>query len=46
MPYMPEQIWERLEDVLVKTSKNMKEILCDVCGVKEEHPIMSLFLDV
>ena len=34
MPSMSEQIWERLEDIMVKTSKNMKELLCDVCGVK------------
>ena len=34
MPSMSEQIWYRLEDVLVKTSKNMKELLCDVFGVK------------
>ena len=29
----------------VKSIKNVVEILRDVCGVKEEHPMVSLFLD-
>ena len=45
MPFMSEQIWGRLEDVLVKTSKKMKELLRDVCEVREEHLMMYLFLD-
>ena len=31
--------------MLGKTSKNMKELLRDVCRVKEEHLMIYLFLD-
>ena len=30
---------------MVKTSKHMKELLHDIFEVKEEHPMMALFLD-